>query len=607
MKWMKKTIGLVLACSMVVSLTACGSKKQQTTGETAATTEGKQVLGYTPGEYEGVSNGYGGEMKVKVTVDETSITKIDIISHADTPGVSTNAFDQIPPAIIEQQSLAIDTVSGATFSSLGILYAVEDGLKKAGADIEALKKAPEKQETEKSTIEKTADVIVVGGGGAGLAAAITATDNGASVIVIEKTGVLGGNTLVCGGIYNCPDPELQEPEGIEDSPEFFATQTWEAGDKVANKELVDTMCSNAYDGLVWLKELGVPFENFITQGAGSLYRRTHGSTEPNGTGFINAYVKNLSEKTDLCEIMMNTKGIDLIVDGNKVVGVNAVDKDGNDIVLKANKNVILATGGFAGNVELRQKYCEGQKWPNLGTSVLTTNVKGVAGDGIIMAEKVGAGFVDMEHIQLLHLGNPKTGSIAGGVLNKIRSADEVIFVNKEGNRFTREDGRRDVICKAILEQTDGIMYIIHNGDNIDPESDEIKNMVKEGTVLRGETIEELAKQIGADPLNLQKSLDSYNACVDAGVDIETGRELLSCKIEQGPYFATPRVPSAHHTMGGVSIDKECRVLGEDGTPIEGLIAAGEITGGIHGANRVGGNAVVDTVVFGRIAGETASR
>lgn len=606
MKWMKKIMGLVLACSMVVSLTACGSKKQQTTGETA-TTEGKQVLGYTPGEYEGVSNGYGGEMKVKVTVDETSITKIDIVSHADTPGVSTNAFDQIPPAIIEQQSLAIDVVSGATFSSLGILNAVQDGLKKAGADIEALKKAPEKQETEKSTIEKTADVIVVGGGGAGLAAAITATDNGASVIVIEKTGVLGGNTLVCGGIYNCPDPELQEPEGIEDSPEFFATQTWEAGDKVANKELVDTMCSNAYDGLVWLKELGVPFENFITQGAGSLYRRTHGSTEPNGTGFINAYVKNLSEKTDLCEIMMNTKGIDLIVDGNKVVGVNAVDKDGNDIVLKANKNVILATGGFAGNVELRQKYCEGQKWPNLGTSVLTTNVKGVAGDGIIMAEKVGAGFVDMEHIQLLHLGNPKTGSIAGGVLNKIRSADEVIFVNKEGNRFIREDGRRDVICKAILEQTDGVMYIIHNGDNIDPESDEIKNMVKEGTVLRGETIEELAKQIGADPVNLQKSLDNYNACVDAGVDTETGRELLSCKIEKGPYFATPRVPSAHHTMGGVRIDKECRVLGEDGTPIEGLIAAGEITGGIHGANRVGGNAVVDTVVFGRIAGETASR
>ncbi|WP_313132580.1 flavocytochrome c [Anaerocolumna sp.] len=607
MKWMKKTIGLVLVCSMVVSLTACGSKKQQTNGETVTTTEEKQVSGYTPGEYEGVSSGYGGEMKVKVTVDETSITKIDIISHADTPGVSTNAFDQIPPAIIEQQSLAIDVVSGATFSSLGILNAVQDGLKKAGADIEALKKAPEKQETEKSTIEKTADVIVVGGGGAGLSAAITATDNGASVIVIEKTGVLGGNTLVCGGIYNCPDPELQEPEGIEDSPEFFAAQTWEAGDKVANKELVDTMCSNAYDGLVWLKELGVPFENFITQGAGSLYRRTHGSTEPNGTGFINAYVKNLSEKADLCEIMMNTKGIDLIVDGNKVVGVNAVDKDGNDIVLKANKSVILATGGFAGNVELRQKYCEGQKWPNLGTSVLTTNVKGVTGDGIIMAEKVGAGFVDMEHIQLLHLGNPKTGSIAGGVLNKIRSADEVIFVNKEGNRFIREDGRRDVICKAILEQTDGVMYIIHNGDNIDPESDEIKNMVKEGTVFRGETIEELAKQIGADPVNLQKSLDSYNACVDAGADTETGRELLNCKIEQGPYFATPRVPSAHHTMGGVRIDKECRVLGEDGTPIEGLIAAGEITGGIHGANRVGGNAVVDTVVFGRIAGETASR
>lgn len=602
----KKLLGMFLALGMLASIAACGQPNaaQPSTTAPSPTASAATAL-YTAGTYEAEAKGNNGPVKVSVTVTGDAITEVKVLEHAETAGIADAPIERIPAAIVDGQTLAVDTVSGATNTSKAILDAAEECLTKAGADIAALKvKAGGTQTGEQ--IEKTADVVVIGGGGAGLVAAITATENNASVIVLEKTAVLGGNTLVCGGIYNCPDPELQEPEGIEDSPEFFAQQTWESGDKVANKELVDLMCFNAYDGYQWLKGIGVEFEDHVTQGAGSLYRRTHGSTQPQGTGFITAYEKTLA-KTDLCEILMETPATEIIMENGKAVGVLASDSKGNQFTIHANKAVILATGGFAGNVELRQKYCQGDKWPDLGPSVKTTYMAGVTGDGIIMAEKIGAGFVDMDQIQLLHLGNPKTGATKGVMPVKGRNADEVIFVNQEGNRFVREDGRRDVMCQAIIAQTDGLMYIIHDSTKIDLNDPVLAGYLESGDTIMGETLEELAEKIGVPAENLIASVEGYNACVDAGKDEETGRELLVAKIGQGPFFACPRVPSAHHTMGGVRIDTECHVLDADGKIIEGLLAAGEVTGGIHGGNRVGGNAVVDTVVFGRIAGETASK
>jgi hypothetical protein len=188
-------------------------------------------------------------------------------------------------------------VSGATHTSQAILAAAEDCLKQAGFDIAALKTKKVAAKGRAVDSEKTADIIIVGGGGAGLAAAVSASSNGASVIVLEKMGAVGGNTIVCGGIYNCPDPALQDPEGIEDSPAFYAKQTWEGGDKVADKALVDVLCYNAYDGLQWLKGLGLKFSDKISQGAGSLYRRTHGCLEPMGTGYIRVYMEDLPERS----------------------------------------------------------------------------------------------------------------------------------------------------------------------------------------------------------------------------------------------------------------------------------------------------------------------
>lgn len=611
---------------------------------------GKEVKeGFKPGTYEGEAYGHGSTIRVSVKVDEDKIEAIDVLSQKETPILYDAAESKVVSAILEKQSLEVDGVTGVTVSSKAIVSAVANALTDAVEDPMTLYKKVETATSEKLEIKKEADVVVVGGGGAGLVAAISAAEEGASVIVVEKAEFLGGNLAVFGGIYNSPDAEKQDsldmsegeismieeaisatPEnddhaqamaavkadyeewkangskGLFDSESWFGLQTWNSGDKVANKTLVDTMATLADDGFNWLKEIGVEFTDSITQGAGSLYRRTHGAVKPNGSGFIDAYVEKLESFGDQVEIMMLTEAEEFIMDGNSVVGVKAIDKDGNTILLSADNGVVLSTGGFAGNVELRQKYAEGEKWENLGESVLTTNLNPITGDGIVMSEKIGAQFVDMEHIQLLHLGNPFTGSTTGVIPYKGRSAEEVIFVNAEGNRFIAEDERRDVICNAILKQEGAFYWMIHDSKNIDPKSDVVESYIKGKYLYRADTLDELAELIEIPAENLKKSVKLYNEAVTSGVDELTGRRLLEVAIEEGPFFAAKRVPSAHHTMGGVKIDENAQVFDQSGSIIPGLFAAGEVTGGIHGGNRVGGNAVDDTVVFGRIAGKNAA-
>ncbi|SMP53724.1 FAD-dependent oxidoreductase [Anoxynatronum buryatiense] len=605
---------------------------------------------FTPGTYAGEAYGYMSTIVLDVTVSEDAITGIEVVESGDSPILFDAARDGMISEILTYQTLAVDVVSGATSSSHGILNATKDALLKAGASEEMVNRQAERPDFTPESIENTADVIVVGGGGAGLVAAATAAEEGATVILVEKAPYLGGNLVVFGGIYNTPDPSKQslvemseavktmvekaisaEPAneshaaaiaavkadydkwkaegatGLFDSASWFALQTWNAGDQVASKELVDVMCDNAYEGFEWLEAIGVEFTDGITQGAGSLYQRTHGAVKPNGSGFIDAYVETLNQYSDQVEILMETAADSLIMDGSKVVGITATDVKGNTYTLNANKGVVLATGGFAGNVALRQEYAEGGTWKDLGENVLTTNLKAVSGDGILMARDIGVNLVDMEHIQLLHLGNPFSGATTGVIPYKGRNADEVIFVNAEGNRFVAEDARRDVICNAILEQPGGFYWMIHDSKNIDPNSDLVANYLKGGYFHKADTLEELAEIIEVPAETLVASVDQYNHSVETKVDEVAGRGLFVETIDEGPYFAAKRVASAHHTMGGVEIDADARVYYEDGTIVEGLFAAGEVTGAIHGGNRVGGNAVVDTVVFGRIAGFNAAK
>lgn len=610
----------LLVVAILFSMTACQQPPNDTpatTGPASETTElTTEVAATEPQETDSEASGkaeievpgYGGPIQFSVAFEGGALKDIAVVNDYETPGVGKTAMEMLIPKIIENQSLKVEAVSGATVTSNAVIRAVKQAMTELGLSENALNKELPAATYE---TEKTADVVIIGGGGAGLAAAVSATDNDASVIVIEKTGLLGGNTVVCGGIYNTPDPVKQEKQNIEDSPELFKTQTLEGGDNVGNPALVETMTSKALDGLKWLESMGMRFDDTIIQGAGSLYPRTHQSLDPLGTGFINAYVNTLNERKDKVDILLNTKGESLIVEDGKVTGVKATNPDGSELTLHANKGVIVATGGFSKNMDMALEYNTTDKWPNLTKDVVSTNRDAMTGDGVLMAKEAGADLVDMEQLQFLYLGIPKLGPISG-LFNL--GAENTIFVNNNGERFVREDGRRDVISRAIFEQPEGQMWYLQTGDILKDEDTAkslegvpMKYLIENGIYgwVKGDSIEELAEKIGCPPENLKKTVEEFNKAVDEGND-PFERELLTKKLETGPWYALPRVPALHHTMGGIRIDTECRALNAEGTPVQGLYAAGEVTGGIHGANRLGGNAVVDTVVFGRIAGESAA-
>lgn len=564
----------------------------------------------TTGTYEATAPGYGGDIKVSVDMsDDGRINDIKILEDNETIGVGKVALDKVKGRIVSGQSTNVEAVTGATASSKGLMLATSKALEEAGVADDFKEEYKEKREYPS---EIDTDIVIVGGGGAGLTAAVEATQAGSSVVVVEKNGFVGGNTILSGGIYNSPDPELQEPEGIEDSEELFYEQTYEAGDEVANPELVKVLTSQADDGLDWLESLGMEFGDKIGQGAGSLHPRTHFSVKPNGTGFIDAFMENLDESGN-AQILTETTAEHIIMEDGKGAGIKAKNFDGSDLTINAKQGVIVTTGGFAKNPEMVVEYKNAEKWPNLDEKTISTNLDSLTGDGITMGEEVGADLVDMDQMQFLYLGIPGKGQITGLLKS---GAENDIIINKDGKRFVREDGRRDVISKVIFEQPDQIMYMIHSSDYFDYDKDAVtlenesmKEILETGKYgwVKADTLEELSKKLDVPYENLQQTVDHYNQLVEEGAtEDEFGRELFTNKIEKGPWVAVPRTPALHHTMGGLKIDEGAHVLDKDGNPIPGLFAAGEVTGGIHGANRVGGNAVVDLVVFGRIAGQNAA-
>ncbi|SHJ18174.1 fumarate reductase flavoprotein subunit/urocanate reductase [Clostridium amylolyticum] len=593
MKKFKKALVLLLSALMVFSIIGCG--KTQKSGKGA----------FKPGTYTGEGEGIHGKIQVEVTVDENKITAVKVLKHDETPGVSDLALKKIPEDIVKYQSIGVDTIAGATVSSKGVLEAVKKALEKAGANIKDLEKKPEKDKASLKKIEKNVDVVVIGGGGSGLAAAVTAHQNGAKVLVLEKMPKVGGNTIISGAAYNAVDPKRQAKAGVEDSVDKHYTQTYEGGDKVAKPEMVRTFVENAYPGIEWLESMGMQFKDDIFTVLGALWPRSHKPVKPLGTGYIETYMNYIEKNKADIEIMVNSKATELIVENGKVVGVKAEGAD-DEIVAKASKGVVMATGGFAANVEMRNKY--NKMWSDL-TNIKTTNHVGPTGDGIFMAEKAGANLVGMEHIQLLPMGDPKTGSLSGNIEQGVENR---IFVNKDGNRFVDEGARRDVMTKALFEQKDASMWVIldkHSyptGDTKNNFNESIDELVKAGRAYKADTLEDLAKQIGANPDNLKNAVAEFNKSVETKAKDKFGRTLYKDKIDTAPFYAGARVPTAHHTMGGIEINPSAQVLDKNGKVIRGLYAAGETTGGIHGSNRLGGNALADTVVFGRIAGKSAA-
>lgn len=550
-----------------------------------------------------------GAIVVEVTLDEAgAIKNIAVVENKDTPGISDPAVETIPAAIVEHQSLLVDAVTGVTYTSEAIVLAVRDALTKKGIDASKFEVEVNKEVEKGEDVEKTVDVVVIGAGGAGMTAAVQAHINGATVLILEKMPKVGGNTILSGGALNAVDDRSEMAIKTNDSAEWHYQQTIAGGDYQGIPSLVHIMTSRAWEAVEWVKALGMEFiegETFTV--AGGLWPRAHKPVTPVGTGFFNTYNAYIDSHEGI-ELMLNTKAEELIVDDfGRVVGVRATGATGETVTAMANKGVVMAAGGFGASVELRQAF--NTTWSTLDASIPTTNHPGATGDGIKMLMKVGADLIQMGNIQLLPLGDPNNGSLSGNVSRRV---EMVVYVNKNGERFVNEGGRRDEMTRALFAQPDNYMWIVTDahafptGDVQNNFNESVDQLVSDGRAVKGETLEELAEKMQVPYENLKAALDNYNAhCATKDKD-EFGRTLYGDPIDRAPFYASPRVPTVHHTMGGARINEYAQVLNENQQVIPGLYAAGEITGGIHGANRLGGNALTDLLVFGRIAGESAA-
>lgn len=356
--------------------------------------------------------------------------------------------------------------------------------------------------------------------------------------------------------------------------------------------------------------------DMIVVGAGSLWQRTHTSKMAMGTGMISTYATALVDLADKITLYNEATATDLVLEDGKVVGVVATDNhNGNSFTISCADGAVISTGGFAANSKMVQDNNDTGKWPDLSSVATTNRFSCSQGDGITMASAAGCSLTDMDQIQLLYLGNIQNGQLTKYPPRDVNGTDQIIFINKNGERFVQEDGRRDKICLGVLDQPDQIFYMLESGDGAlyvdihDPEWRSADGFTFDylndnGYIVWDDTLEGLAGKLEMDPATLQATVDAFNAAVESGSD-EFGRTLFSCKLENGPWVATPRQACVHHTMGGLTIDPAGHVMAADGgEKIEGLYAAGEVTGGIHGANRLGGNAVVDTVVFGKLAADS---
>ncbi|MBP3875186.1 MAG: flavocytochrome c [Lachnospiraceae bacterium] len=547
---------------------------------------------FIPGTYTETATGFGGPVDVTITVSEDKIEEVKIEGDQETENIGSFAVDMLDDRIMEAQSPNIDALTGATVTSNAILGAAKKAMRDAGADLNAFPAKEEEEVAEKDKKDLDTDVVIIGAGGAGMTAAINTAQAGKDVILLEKMPYAGGNTTKATGGMNAAETHYQAEQGIDDSVEQFVEDTMEGGHNINDKDLVTTLAENSAEAIDWLDSIGAPLPKVSFSG-GATNARIHAPEDGSGVG---AYlVTSLLKKMDELDInvMYDTKATSLISKDGTVTGVKAESRD-TEYTINA-KAVILATGGFGNNEDMIVQYRKDLK----GT--VTTSAPGITGDGIVMAEDVGAGLVDIEQIQLHPTVEQKTSML---ITESVRG-DGAILVNQDGKRFTDELLTRDVVSAAELEQPGSYAYIIFD-QRLRDGLKAIEKYVSTGITVQGDTIEELAEKIDVDPATLAETLKNWNQYVADQNDPDFGRTTgMDHDLSQAPFYAIKIAPGIHHTMGGVHIDTDARVIDKDGNPIPGLFAAGEVVGGVHGGNRLGGNAVADVVVFGKIASESA--
>ncbi len=628
----KSVSALAMAAVIAVSLFGygCGAKSASTSSDAGVS-----------GDFTGTAKGFGGDVSVTLTLTDGAITGCTAEGKDETEGVGSQAIAKMPGAIAESGSIAVDGVSGATITSTAIKEAAAAALTAAGLNPDDYKTAVENNATaEDSTVD--ADVVVVGAGGAGMTAAITAAAEGKSVVILESQSMVGGNSVRATGGMNAgktvyqDENEFAEGAGVEktlkaaaekyadnetitalaatvaeqwaayqanptgyfDSVELMELDTMIGGKGVNDPALVETLCSNSADAIDWLGEQGITLHSVSSFGGASV-KRIHRPVNAEGkTVSVGSYMIPLLQEN--CEkagvkMMLDTTATEILTDANgAAVGVKATGASGETVTVNA-KAVVLATGGFGANLDMVVKYKPELK------GFMTTNAPGIQGQGIEMAQAIGAATVDMDQIQI----HPTVEANTAALITEGLRGDGAILINEEGKRFIDEVGTRDVVSAAEIAQTGSYSWLVVDQAMVDASS-VIQGYIKKGYTVTGATYEELGKAMGVDAAAFAETMEKWNGYVEAKNDPDFGRTSFANPLNTAPYYAVKVTAGVHHTMGGLKINANTEVLNEKGEVIPGLFAAGEVTGGVHGANRLGGNAVADFTVFGRIAGAAAS-
>ncbi len=555
---------------------------------------------------EGTGIGKHGDISVAVTFDAGKIKAIKVLKDHENPVLSKEVYTTLKDHVVSTSSTDVDMVSGATFTSKGFLDAVEDAAKKAGVTLSKADKKALKKAASKLPRDSQYDVVVIGAGGAGFSAAITAKNAGAKVVLLEKMPTVGGNSLISGAEMNAAKNWVQPKLGInDDSPELHAQDTYKGGDEKGDLKVINVMTHNALDAAKWCRDyLGVRFEddNLFFFGGHSRKRALipFGHT---GTEFISKFQAK-ADKLGI-PVIRNMKAEELIKDkSGRVVGVKAT-MDGETYTFKAKGGVVLATGGFGANAAMVKKYN-----PKIDERFKTTDAPGTTGEALYMAERAGAELVNMGYIQTYPICDP-----ISGVIELIADSrfDGAIMLNQEGKRFVEELERRDVLSEAILKQTGGYTWVLWN-DKIGSVSNTVKEhpteydaFTKQGIMTTCKDLKCIADFTKMPLEQLEATVKRVSSMAGKGNDADFHHRAGLVDMSKGKYYVIKAVPSTHHTMGGVRINEKAEVLTKEGKTIPGLWAAGEVTGVTHGTNRLGGNAYTDIIVFGRIAGEAAAR
>lgn len=554
---------------------------------------------------QGTGVGKHGDVTVAVTFDSGKIKDIKIVKQQENPVLAAKVFTDLKQHVIDTNSVQLDAISGATFSSKGFLDAVADAAKKAGVTLSKADKKAIKKVVKTLPKESSYDVVVIGAGGAGFSAAIEAKNAGANVVLLEKMPAVGGNSLISGAEMNAAKNWVQPKLGInDDSPELHAEDTYKGGDMKGDMYVIKVMTHNALDAAKWCRDyLGVRFEddNLFFFG-GHSRKRALIPVGHTGTEFITKFQAKADELG--IPVITNMKAEELIKDkSGRVVGVKAT-MNGASYTFNAKGGVVLATGGFGANPEMVKKYN-----PKIDERFKTTDAPGTTGEALYMAERAGAQLVNMGYIQTYPICDP-----ISGVIELIADArfDGAIMLNQEGKRFVEELQRRDVLSEAILKQTGGYCWVLWN-DKIGSISNTVKEhpteyeaFTKQGIMATCDDLKCVADFTKIPFDSLKGTVNRVSSMTGKGNDKDFNHRSGLVDMTQGKYYVIKAVPSVHHTMGGVRINEKAQALTAEGKAIPGLWAAGEVTGVTHGTNRLGGNAYTDIIVFGRIAGKAAA-